>query len=249
MTTSSPPPRPKRLLITRPEEDAHPLAAELEDLGAEVLIEPMLTIRSVSGPTPDLAGVQALLVTSANGLRAFAARSPERDLAVFAVGDGSAAKARQAGFGRVESAGGGVPELAQLIGERLKPEGGPLLHVAGSRLAGDLGARLKNLGFDCRRAVLYDAEPSQDLGAEALAAFAGNGLDGVLFFSPRTARAFVTLVEKAEMMESCRVLAAFCLSPAVAAAAAALPWGKIVSADRPDQASMLTAVTSWMEQG
>ena len=50
----------------------------------------------------DLDGVQALIATSANGVRAFAARDPRRSLPVCAVGDATARAASDAGFADVE---------------------------------------------------------------------------------------------------------------------------------------------------
>ena len=79
-----------RILITRPIEDAKPLADALNERGVEVLIEPLLEIKQFDNVVIELAEVQALLFTSANGVRAFAALTPRRDLKAFTVGDGSA---------------------------------------------------------------------------------------------------------------------------------------------------------------
>ena len=43
--------------------------------------------------------------------------------------------------------------------ERLRPEGGRLLHVAGSDVAGDLAGLLRDAGFAIERVVLYEARP------------------------------------------------------------------------------------------
>ena len=102
-----------RLLVTRPAEDAAPLAALLEEKGHEVTLEPLLTIEPVDNAVLDFEGVQALLITSANGVRAFAERNAERDLPVLAVGDASASVARELGFTNVESATGDVAALAR----------------------------------------------------------------------------------------------------------------------------------------
>ena len=241
--------RPKRFLITRPEEDAAPLAVALAALGVETCLEPMLTIAPLDGPPLDLAGVQALLATSANGLRAFAHRSGERRLAVYAVGDASARKARELGFETVESAAGDVDALAELAIRRARPGGGMLLHVAGTAVAGDLKGRLEAAGLGYRREVLYEARPSERLSAATMSALEAHALDGVLFFSPRTSRAFVKLVERAEAKTWLRPVAAFCLSPAVAAAAAAAPWGGMEIAERPDQETLLSAVAAWIGRG
>ncbi len=241
--------RPKWFLITRPEEDAAPLASALAALGAETSLEPMLTIVPLDGPPLDLAGVQALLVTSANGLRAFARRSDERRLAVYAVGDASARTAREMGFETVESAAGDVDALADLAIRRARSGGGALLHVAGTAVAGDLKGRLEAAGLRYRCDVLYEARPSERLSSATVAALESHALDGILFFSPRTARAFVKLVEQAEAETLLRPVTAFCLSPAVAAAAAAAPWGGMEIAERPDQETLLSAVAAWIGGG
>ncbi len=69
-----------RVLVTRPEEDAGALVAALAARGHETLVEPMLTVGPVPGVTPplDLEGVQALLFTSANGVRALARLAERR---------------------------------------------------------------------------------------------------------------------------------------------------------------------------
>src|SRR5512147_1864047 len=102
-------------LITRPQDDAKPLAAALAAKGIDCTIEPLLQIVPIEDTTINLDGVQALLFTSANGVRAFAAKSARRDLKVLAIGEGSAAAARETGFPEVESAGGDVAALATLV--------------------------------------------------------------------------------------------------------------------------------------
>jgi len=228
-----------RVLLTRPREDAEPLAALLAERGIDSLIEPLLEIVPRADAGLDLDGVQALLLTSANGVRALAELTPERRLPLFAVGDATAQAAREAGFERVASAGGDVDDLARLVIARLDPRDGALCHVAGSAVAGDLGGRLEAAGFATRREVLYEARPRRALSPAATAALAGGGLDAVLFFSPRTAASFVTLAAGAGLREACKGLAAFCLSPAVAAAIEELPWRAVRVAERPTQAALI----------
>ena len=119
-------------LITRPEEDAAGLAELLTRRGINVVSEPLLTIAPVKDAGVDLNDVQALLFTSANGVRAFAALCPERELLVMTVGDSSARAARALGFSNVASAGGDVTSLAALVQERLNPIKGALFHAAGN---------------------------------------------------------------------------------------------------------------------
>ncbi|WP_264665298.1 uroporphyrinogen-III synthase [Azospirillum fermentarium] len=238
----------RRLLITRPAEDAAPLAARLAAAGFITLVEPMLEMVWLDGPEPEVEDVQALLFTSANGVRAFTRRTGRRDRPVLAVGDATARAARDAGFVRVESAAGDVHALAGLVRERCTPTGGVLLHVAGTTVAGDLAGMLAQHGFAVRRLSLYDARPSRRLTPATIAALTGDSsddrLDGVLIFSPRTARSFVSLVAEAGHISRCRTVDVYCLSPAVAEAVCTCPsgpvsWRRVQVAARPDQDALL----------
>lgn len=243
------------ILVTRPAEDAGSLVAELEGRGYAAVLVPMLRIMQREGARLDLGDVAGLLFTSANGVRA-AVRAADaqtlaaaRRLPVYAVGDATARAAQEAGFAQVDSAGGDVVALAALAAARREPADGLLLHVAGSDVAGDLSALLAAKGFTARRIALYDAVAAQALEPAALAALADGTVAGAVFFSPRTARAFVTLATVSGAAELCRNVVAYCLSPAVAAASAdgeaeggrgaGVTWGGVRVAAAPDQKSLL----------
>lgn len=227
-----------RVLVTRPLEDAAPLAAWLEAAGHEAVLAPLLEIHPLTDISVDLAGVQAVLVTSANGIRALAALTDRRDLPVLAVGAGSTAEAMQLGFGRVESAGGDVGALATLVRQRLDPAAGALFHPAASVRAGDLAAMLEPQGFRLRRQVLYEAVQATRFPDAVLDDLRTKRLDAATFFSPRTAQSFVRLVELYRIEDGCRALTAYCLSPAVADALRALDWAGVVTPSQPDLPSL-----------
>ena len=231
-----------RLLITRPRADAEELAARLAEADIESLIEPVIDIRFDTDTVLDLEGVQATLLTSRNGVRALTAATPRRDIATFAVGDATARALGAAEFAEVESADGDVESLAALVIDRLDPSAGPLLHVAGSDIAGDLAGALEAAGFEVRRRVLYKAAAATELSAGTRQALADGDLDGVLLFSPRSAAIFVGLMNAAGLSDACGALDALCLSPAVASAAGDLPWRDVVVAERPTLQSLLQSV-------
>ena len=62
-------------LVTRPRAEAEALAALLAQRGIDAVIEPMIEIVDTGAALPSLAGVQAILCTSANGVRALARAS------------------------------------------------------------------------------------------------------------------------------------------------------------------------------
>jgi uroporphyrinogen-III synthase len=228
-----------RALVSRPREDAERIAAPLRALGVQVLHEPLLVIVPVAGPNIELAGVQGILVTSANGVRALAAAIEERSIPVFAVGDQTARASRELGFKQVESAGGDVASLAELVTRTLKPANGPLLHAAGAVQAGDLARKLGAEGFQVRIAQLYDARPTAALSQATQAALRNGDIDAAFFYSPRTARTFVEHVRKAGLEDAVRHLTAFALSPAVARELDPVLSGRIRVAAHPTQDALL----------
>jgi len=231
-----------RVLVTRPEEDSGPLVAALAGRGHAVLRQPLLRIVYEEGAPPDLNGVQALLFTSANGVRAFARRSDRRDLPAYAVGDATAGAARDAGFARVKSAGGDVSDLAALIRRRCDPTAGVLFHAAGSAVAGDLAGMLGGAGYAVRRVTLYRAEQASALEDDVRRALAARDLDFALFFSPRSAAGFASLATEAGVADACGDVVAVCLSDAVARAFGALAWRRVVVAAEPTQDALLAAL-------
>jgi len=233
-----------RVLLTRPEAQSRPLAQRLAAAGVDSLIEPLLDLAPVPDARLDLNGVQAVLVTSANGLRALAAATGQRDIALLAVGPATAEAAAAAGFGRVATAGGDVVALTALVIDQLDPVAGPLVHVAGTAVAGDLAGSLTARGFTVTRTVLYDAQPATRLGPATVAALRNGLLDGALFFSPRTAQTFASLVENAGLAASCARFVAFCLSPAVADALGGLAFRHVRVAQRPETDALVALLSS-----
>jgi uroporphyrinogen-III synthase len=234
-------------LITRPLEDAKPLAELLAGRGVECTVEPLLEIAPHPEAAVDLEGVQTLLFTSANGVRAFAAKSSRRDLKVLTVGDGSATVAREVGFNDVTAAAGDVDALAALVIRELDPKAGPLFHGAASVLAGDLQGKLEQAGFTLRRVVLYEAKTASALSPETRMNLALGGIDMVLLFSPRTARTFAELWRSADA-PSLAKSTALALSAAVAREIADLGWQRIETASSPDQPAMLSLVEAEIER-
>jgi len=227
-----------RILVTRPREDGAALAARLKACGHDVVVAPLLEIRPLRNAVVELEGVQALLLTSANGARALPADSALRALPVLAVGARTAAAAREAGFAEVTSAGGDVSDLAALAARRLDPGAGALLHVAAGQVAGDLAGRLGAAGFEVRRAVLYRTVAAEVLPPPAADALR-QGIDAVLFYSPRTARTFVKLAIEAGLAPACRGVEALCLSRAVADTAGGLEWRTLRVAAQAEQEALL----------
>jgi uroporphyrinogen-III synthase len=228
------------VLITRPREQALELAEQLAARGDTALIEPLLTIEPVAEIEPQLDGVQALVLTSANAAPALGAWAGQ--LPVFAVGGATAGAAMRAGCATVIAAAGGGADLARLIEERCRPEDGALLHLSGAEVRPELGEELAAAGFALRRQAVYEARSARALSPAAVAAIGRREIEAVLLFSPRTARIFVELIARHELQDHLAAAAAICLSAAVAQPCRALVWRAIYLAARPTPEALLEAL-------
>lgn len=231
-----------RALVTRPRQESEAVAAALATRGIEPVIEPLMQVRYLAPAAFELTGVQAILCTSANGVRALARASGERQVPLLAVGDATAARARSEGFTSVESAGGDVSDLVRLAAARLRPQDGPLLHVAGNVVAGDLVGVLRERGFAVERCALYEAQPAVALSQTTVDALRCGSVDFALFFSPRTAATFAKLAAAAGVVDCCATMTALSISRAADAALFDLRWRDRRVAERPNQSALLAVL-------
>jgi uroporphyrinogen-III synthase len=99
-------------------------------------------------------------------------------------------------------------------------------------------------GFAVDRAVLYEARPAAGLDAACVQALAAGLVDFALFFSPRTARIFARLAERAGLANAMGCVTAISLSAAADEGLGALNFQARHVAQRPDRASLLMALDS-----
>jgi uroporphyrinogen-III synthase len=233
-----------RLLVTRPEPDAERTATALRERGHTVVVASLLHIEPVEraeiGPGP----FAAILATSANAATAMV-RHPRlvqlRELPVFAVGERSAEAMRGAGFGDVTSANGGVGDLLQLVGDRIRRPA-PLLYLAGADRSGDLAGTLSARGFAISTVVVYRAVAAETLPAAAVMALA-DGIDGVLHFSRRSAEAYAKVSQAAGLGDrALKRPTHFCMSAQIAQPLMQAGAADIHVAPEPTEAALLALI-------
>jgi uroporphyrinogen-III synthase len=186
-------------------------------------------------PAPE---ARAVLLPSAAAIPSLSAAYP-RNLPVLAVGEGTAAAARAAGYSDVVAAGGDAVALAALAGARLDPSGGPVLLAAGLGYGDELAADLTARGFAVIRRDAYEATEATTLPPEARDTLAAGLVRAALFFSPRSAHAALALLRGAGLCGAATAIRALALSGRVARALSGLPWGGLDVAPRPDQDALL----------
>lgn len=212
--------------MTRTEPGASRTAARLIARGFEPLVAPLLAVRPILQPAPDLSGIAALAFTSPNGVAAFADLTPDRSLPVFVVGDATAERARQAGFSRVTSASGALSDLAWLIAAEAP---GRVLVPGALEPAGDMDALLNGTV----ETVILPVYEATETKARPPAEF-----DAVLAHSPRAAMA----VARALGRKGGAGRLAVAISAAAAAPLAAAGFAEIRTAGEPTDAAVLLAL-------
>jgi uroporphyrinogen-III synthase len=222
------------VLITRPEHQAAETARRVAALGYRPILAPMLQVHRLSAELPDDAG--ALLITSANAVPSLPAWARNRP--VLAVGDATAALIRRAGFPHVLSAEGDAQALAATT-RRHVPPGIPLLLLAGKDQGADLAEVLSDSGWPVTRAKVYDTVPATTLPPDATAALRQDAVHAALFFSARTAFAFIDLVLAKELGPHLAHTDACAISPRAAHALGRLAWRQIRIAAQPTQDAIL----------
>ena len=211
------------VLVTRPHPDDEGTANALRARGFEVLRAPMLRFAPVPFQDDADARYGAVIVTSANALRAI---EPQLDgsrllkLPLFAVGQHTASAARDAGFDQVIAAKGDASALRDLVLERVKSKqlkkASTLLYLAGADLARDLAGELSEKGFTVVTHTTYRMLPTSSLPREVCDAFVANQIEAVLHYSRRSARAFLDAARAGGVEISALALPQCCISTAVA---------------------------------
>jgi uroporphyrinogen-III synthase len=226
-----------RILVLRPEPGASETAARARRLGLQPEVAPLFTVRALDWEAPEPAAFGAVLLTSANAarhggaqLRAFAR------LPCYAVGEATAAAAREAGFLDVRTGDGdGADAVATIERDGVRR----LLHPCG-RDHIPLGSSAASI----ERRFVYASEPVEALPARAGRALAEGAV--ALVHSPRAAALLARLADLAGRDRGAIRLAA--ISPA-AGLAAGTGWSAVAAAARPRDEALLELAAQLCQNG
>jgi uroporphyrinogen-III synthase len=225
-----------RVLVTRP--DPARTAQALGARGHAALMAPLLRIETIEsifgGP------FAAVLLTSANAARAVSAhprRAELQRLPAYAVGARSAEAARAAGFARVESADGALPDLVRLVAGRFA--GQRLIYLAGEDRSGELAREVAPHGVAVETAVIYRAVAAAALPDDTVQALRSGEVDAALHYSARSATTLLQLAAAAGVLNAVLRLAHYCLSEEVAAPLRQAGAGQVRAAMVPTEAALM----------
>jgi uroporphyrinogen-III synthase len=217
----------------------------LRALFHDVVLAPLLRIETIDDVDFGEGPWAAILLTSANAVRALVPqrRNELTRLPVFAVGSRTAEAARAAGFSTIISAEGSAADLARVTSEQLGAGRAPLLYLAGSDRARDLAADLSERSIRVETVVVYRALAATRLPALARQALQTRSLDGILHYSRRSSAIFLDCAVADGLTEQARGLTHYCLSARVAEPLSAAGVFDVRIASHPDHNALVELIT------
>ncbi|UPK35872.1 uroporphyrinogen-III synthase [Bradyrhizobium sp. 186] len=237
------------ILVTRPHPDNEATADALRARGHVVLLAPVLKFEPVPFHDENEANYSAIIVTSANAIRAVAPQLRELDLLrlpVFVVGEHTAAAARDAGFAEVIVAGGDAVALRdkvmQSARDKVLKKKSTVLYLAGADLSRDLGGEFGAEGFNVVTQTTYRMAPVKHLPREVCEGFAAHGIEAVLHYSRRSARAFLEAARDEGVEISALAIPQCCLSETVASVLRDAGASQALVAATPDENALFDAL-------
>lgn len=237
------------ILVTRPHPDNQATAENLRARGHQVLLAPVLKFEPIAFHDESEAGYSAIIVTSANAIRAVAQQLRDLgllDLPLFAVGERTAAAARDVGFADVIVAGGDSAalrdEVVQSASNKVLKTKSTLLYLAGADLSRDLGGDLGAEGFSVVTQTTYRMAPVKILPRDVCDGFAAHGIEAVLHYSRRSARAFLEAARDEGVEISALAIPQCCLSETIAAVLREAGASQVLVAASPDENALFDAL-------
>jgi uroporphyrinogen-III synthase len=237
------------VLVTRPHPDDEPTVSALRARGFEVLRAPMLRFEPLGFRDDEATHYDAVLVTSANALRGLGPQlSGHRllKLPLFTVGEHTASVAHKIGFENIIAADGDAARLRDRVLESVKAKAlnkeSRLLYLAGLDISRDLAGELGAHGFSVATQTTYKMVPVTNLPREVSEAFVANGIEAVLHYSRRSARAFLDAARAAGVEISALAIPQICISAAVASVLREAGATQLVAAASPHENALFEAL-------
>lgn len=249
-----------RVLVTRPEPGGQRTAERLAGLGHDPVRMPLFETIVTATPDdlPAVEEISGLIATSARAFSMFGEGSVSAiglgGVPVHAVGPATAQAARDAGFRKVEEAGGTAQALSESLivpGKQVPGAGltggqeigtGTLVYLAGVPRTPAIETTLKAHDCPFRTIDCYKMAEISYSTDIIKTDFLSPSPEVVLLYSANAARRLSALVDAANLarcLDSTRFL---CLSPAIAGQLRKTWQDRSVVAGRPDEDSLLASL-------
>ena len=242
------------ILVTRPAPDNETTARSLAARGFSALLSPTLRFEVMPFYDDHGAAYDGVILTSANAVRALEDHEFKKrlaDLPSFAVGEHTAEAARLAGFKNIISAKGDAGALRDAVmksaARKTIKKDATLCYLAGADLARNLAAELGERGFTIITHTAYRMIPVLSFPEKVTEAFRTGGVEAVLHFSRRSARAFLDASRAGGVEISALALPQYCISDAVGMVVRDAGAMQVAIAREPNENALLDALAKGLK--
>lgn len=235
------------ILLTRPEPQIKNSSSSLINKGFSVFEAPMLVCEALDFSVGDLERYTVLIFTSQVAVRvlsqSYKSQISEYKGKVYCVGDKTADFAENSGFKDVVSAGGDVQDLCTLMDTDF-PNKSILNHrfiyFRAEDISYDLSAYFQGRGSVLDEVAIYRMNTVKTLEADIQKAVKDGAITHALFYSVRTAQAFIDAVRHVGLDDSLNQIKALSISAAVLGCLQSLDWGDIKVANEPTETALFS---------
>ena len=217
-----------KILITRPEHQARTTIKALDEAGLSTFADPLLHLKEIPHAVDDYASYEAFIVTSGNSFSFWDMTGVDKDKPLIAVGSQTARLAAEHGFTSITDING----TARNIQDHLNGE--KALHVGGYHISHSLGDHVERL-------IVYEAVPAEELSAACKQALERGEIELAMFYSTRTAKIFVRLIQAAELEHRLEAVKVLSMSANVIRSVRVLPWADMYKSSMPNGTAMIDA--------
>ena len=183
------------ILLTRPLEDCSEIILRFKTLGHQVSHLPLLRIDKIKYNDINFSEFKGIIFTSANAVKFLEAKTIDKKILCFCVGNATEKKARSVGFQNVIAAEGNVKNLKELILQNFDHKYGKLIYVSGETISFDLEGLLLQKGYNIKRIINYQSNHNLKFDDDFIEKLKNNIPDMVYVYSQNSALSFLNFIK------------------------------------------------------
>jgi len=215
------------ILLTRPLEDSSEMIFKFQSLGHDVSHMPLISIKGIKYEDLNFSEFKGIIFTSSNAIKFLDAKSIDKKINCFCVGNATESKARSIGFQNVFAADGNVNNLKELILQNFNSSDGKILYVSGEIISNELDQQLISEGYNVKRVINYTTNPVEKFNDEFIEKLKLNMPEIVYIYSENSAISFLNLIKNYQLEKIWLNSNLMCISEKTSAVLNEIKWKKI----------------------
>lgn len=229
-------------LITRPQEQGQKTQNVLQEIGIECFLEPLMEIRPVAFLPPDMTALGAIVITSAQALKALDTLNIKKSVNLYCVGHETSQELSQKGFQNIFMSTLGAQDLCSIIQINQTPQQGKILYLSGADISIPLDTILRDTGYHVTRLICYEAHLKTEFSAEVVKMIQQKQISGVLLYSKRTAEHFMKLIHQGGSVEVLQNMDAYILSHQILSSDSQQLFKCVIFPEVPQEADLIKLI-------